>query len=109
MVVVAEPKAKTVRGDFLTRHIARFEEITRELVSEAWLGLSGERAMRGLARRGMAPSACRANRGAAQVLAIKCTDEAPPHLTPPSLAQEAMKPVPQAPGHPSATPAVPAH
>ncbi|KAL4425846.1 hypothetical protein ABPG75_009862 [Micractinium tetrahymenae] len=31
MVVVAEPKAKTVKGDFLVRHIARFEEIVREL------------------------------------------------------------------------------
>lgn len=31
MVVVAEPKAKTVKGDFLVRHIARFEEIVRDL------------------------------------------------------------------------------
>ncbi|PSC76421.1 eukaryotic translation initiation factor 3 subunit L-like [Micractinium conductrix] len=31
MVVVAEPKAKIVKGDFLVRHIARFEEIVREL------------------------------------------------------------------------------
>ncbi|PRW58820.1 eukaryotic translation initiation factor 3 subunit L-like [Chlorella sorokiniana] len=31
MVVVAEPKAKVVKGDFLVRHIARFEEIMRDL------------------------------------------------------------------------------
>lgn len=31
MVVVAEPKAKAVKGDFLLRHIARFEDIIRDL------------------------------------------------------------------------------
>lgn len=35
MVVVAEPKTKTVKGDFLLRHIARFDEIVRELDSIA--------------------------------------------------------------------------
>ncbi|KAL4859842.1 Eukaryotic translation initiation factor 3 subunit L [Chlorella vulgaris] len=33
MVVVAEPKQKAVKGDFLVRHIARLEEIIRDLDS----------------------------------------------------------------------------
>ena len=31
MVEVAEPKSAVVRGDFLVRHIQKFEEITRDL------------------------------------------------------------------------------
>lgn len=103
--MVAEPKAKTVRGDFLTRHIARFEEITRELVSGAFGAVRAAGAGWGGSRRRVTAAPPCVSVAIRHAHAL--TSPAP--LLPAAPLQEAMKPVPQAPAPASATPAVPAH